>query len=119
MNNLSKLILTTFFALGALSNTYAQDAHAGHHMPDSSEAIAPSASASAMSEGEIRKVNKDTAKLTIKHGPLENLDMPGMTMVFQVKDLAMLEQVKEGDKVRFIADRVQGAFTVIKLEPVQ
>ncbi len=74
---------------------------------------------SAMTDGEVKKVDKDAGKLTIKHGPLTNLDMPGMTMVFRVKDPAMLDQVKERDKIRFVADRVNGAITVVELKPVK
>jgi len=70
----------------------------------------------AMSDGEVRKVDKEAKKITIKHGPLENLDMPAMTMVFQVKDPAMLDQVKAGDKVKFEAQKVGGAFTVTAIE---
>ena len=73
----------------------------------------------AMTDGEVKKVDKDAGKLTIKHGPLPNLDMPGMTMVFRVKDPAMLDQVKEGDKIRFVADRVNGAITVMELKPAK
>ena len=73
----------------------------------------------ALSDGEVRKVDKDAKKITIKHGPLQNLDMPPMTMVFQVKDPAMLEQVKAGDKVKFQAEKVGGAFTVTKIEPAK
>ena len=69
-----------------------------------------------MTDGEIRKVDKDAKKITIKHGPLTNLDMPAMTMVFQVKDPALLEQVKAGDKVRFEAQKLDGAFTITKIE---
>ena len=72
-----------------------------------------------LSDGEIRKVDKDAKKLTIKHGPLKNLDMPGMTMVFRVKDPAMLDQVKKGDKVRFVAEDANGAYTVTKIEPAK
>jgi Cu/Ag efflux protein CusF len=72
---------------------------------------------SSMAEGEVRKVDKDAKKITIKHGPLQKLDMPAMTMVFQVKDPAMLEQVKAGDKVRFEAEKIGGAFTVTKIQP--
>jgi Cu/Ag efflux protein CusF len=72
-----------------------------------------------MTDGEVKKVDKDAGKLTIKHGPLTNLDMPGMTMVFRVKDPAMLDQVKEGDKIRFVADRVNGAITVVELKAVK
>jgi Cu/Ag efflux protein CusF len=74
---------------------------------------------SAMTDGEVKKVDKDAGKLTIKHGPLRNLDMPSMTMVFRVKDPTMLDQVKEGDKIRFVADRVNGAITVVELKLVK
>jgi len=72
-----------------------------------------------MAEGVIRKVNKDAGKLTIKHGEIKNLDMPPMTMVFQVKDPAMLDRVKAGDKVRFTVESKGGAMTVTKLEPAK
>ena len=68
------------------------------------------------SDGEIRKVDKETKKLTIKHGPLANLDMPAMTMVFRVKDPAMLDQVKQGDKVKFVAEKEGGAYVVTQIE---
>ncbi|AOJ77563.1 copper-binding protein [Burkholderia ubonensis] len=69
-----------------------------------------------MSHGEIRKVDTAAGKLTIKHGPLENLGMDAMTMVFKVKDAAMLSQVKAGDKIDFVAEEVNGALTVTKLQ---
>ncbi|WP_322064991.1 copper-binding protein [Burkholderia ubonensis] len=72
--------------------------------------------ASGMSHGEIRKVDTAAGKLTIKHGPLENLGMDAMTMVFKVKDPAMLSQVKAGDKIDFVAEEVNGALTVTKLQ---
>jgi Cu/Ag efflux protein CusF len=62
-------------------------------------------------------VDKEAKKITLRHGPLANLDMPAMTMVFQVKDPAMLDQVKAGDKVKFQAEKVGGAFTITKIEP--
>lgn len=68
-----------------------------------------------MSHGEIKKVDTAVGKLTIKHGPLENLGMEGMTMVFKVKDPAMLSQVKVGDKIDFVAEEVNGALTVVTL----
>jgi len=70
-----------------------------------------------MSDGEVRKIDKEAGKITIKHGPLANLDMPGMTMVFRVNDPVMLDRVKEGDKIKFVADRVNGSLTVIQMEP--
>jgi Cu(I)/Ag(I) efflux system periplasmic protein CusF len=74
------------------------------------------AAATSLTEGEVRKVDKEARKLTIRHGPLENLGMPAMSMVFQVKDPAMLDQVKTGDKIRFAADKIGGAYTVTHLE---
>ena len=69
-----------------------------------------------LADGEVRKVDKDNKKLTLKHGPLKNLDMPGMTMVFQVSDDAMLEKVQPGDKVRFKAEKIDGKLTVTRIE---
>ncbi|MFM9884376.1 MAG: copper-binding protein [Burkholderiales bacterium] len=77
------------------------------------------AQATAMTDGEVRKVDKDASKVTIKHGPIANLDMPAMTMVFRVSDPAVLDQLKSGDKIRFSAEKVQGAYTVMKVEPAK
>ncbi|HJV01581.1 MAG TPA: copper-binding protein [Burkholderiaceae bacterium] len=73
----------------------------------------------AMSEGEIRKVDKEAGKLTIKHGELKNLGMAAMTMVFKAQDPAMLDQVKQGDKVRFVANMVNGVLTVTTITVVK
>lgn len=70
-----------------------------------------------MAEGEIRKVDLDNKKVTIKHGEIKNLDMPGMTMVFQVKDPAVLEKAKVGDKIRFKAEKAGGAMVVTDIKP--
>lgn len=70
-----------------------------------------------LTDGEVRKVDKEAKKLTIRHGPIANLDMPAMTMVFHVKDEAMLDRVKPGDKIKFAAEKVGGAFTVTRIEP--
>jgi len=67
-------------------------------------------------EGEVRKVDADAKKITLRHGDIPNLEMTGMTMVFRVKEPAMLDQVKPGDKVRFTADKVDGALTVMSIE---
>ena len=68
-------------------------------------------------DGEVRKVDKAAAKVTLKHGPIANLEMPPMTMVFQVRDPALLAKVKEGDKVKFKAEKVQGKYVVTELAP--
>ena len=84
-----------------------------HHKP----AAGASQAAESLSEGEVRKVDKDAKKLTIRHGPLPSLDMPTpMTMVYQVKDPALLDQVKAGDKIRFVAEKIGGQFTVIRID---
>ena len=70
-------------------------------------------------DGEIRKVDMQAKKITIKHGEIKNLDMPGMTMVFQVKDPAMLDKVKVGDKVKFMAEKSGGAIVVTDIAPAK
>jgi Cu(I)/Ag(I) efflux system protein CusF len=82
------------------------------------EAHHPSQAGAPVADGEVRKVDKDARKLTIRHGPLPQLDMPTpMTMVYQVKDPALLDKVRPGDKVKFVAEKIGGAFTVISIDP--
>lgn len=69
-----------------------------------------------MADGEIRKIDQDAKKITLRHGEIKNLEMPPMTMVFQVKDLALLEGFKVGDKVKFAADKLEGGFFVTALQ---
>ena len=68
-------------------------------------------------EAEVRKVDHEAGKVTLRHGAIGNLEMPPMTMVFRVKDAAMIKELKEGDKVQFRAEKVQGAYTVTELKP--
>ena len=106
---LSTLIASV--ALVASGATFAQTTdHSAHHAPAASTAAAPA------TDGEVRKVDKEQAKVTLKHGPITNLDMPGMTMVFKVADPKMLDAIKPGDKVKFAADNVNGALTVTAIE---
>ena len=72
-----------------------------------------------LSEGVVKKVNKAQGKLTLRHGPLENLNMPAMTMIFRVQDPSMLDRVKPGDNIHFRADSVNGMLTVTHIEIVQ
>ncbi len=71
-----------------------------------------------MAQAEVRKVDLDAKKITLKHGPIKNLDMPPMTMVFQVRDTALLDKLKAGDQVRFSAEQQQGAYVVTAVEKV-
>lgn len=67
--------------------------------------------------GEVRKVDKAQGKITLQHGPIDSLKMPPMTMAYRVQNPAWLDQVKEGDKVRFDADKVNGQYTITALKP--
>ena len=97
-------------AVGA-QPTPQQGDHTSHH---------PAASAGApQSEGEVRKVDLEQGKVTLRHGPLVNLDMPAMTMVFTVADPKLLDGLKQGDKVRFTADKKDGTFIVTGIEAVK
>ena len=109
MKTLNSLVIISALMLGS------QVANAASH------AAAPMAAASTtdMAEGEIRKVDMDSKKITIKHGEIKSLDMPGMTMVFQVKDPAMLDKVRAGDKVRFKAEKAGGAIVVTEIQPAK
>jgi Cu(I)/Ag(I) efflux system protein CusF len=82
-------------------------------------AIAMPAAALAANDGEIRKVDKEAGKLTIKHGELKDIGMGPMTMVFKVKTPDMLEKVKAGDKVSFSVEHVGGALTVTAIDVVK
>ncbi len=78
--------------------------------------LSSSAGASETTDAEIRKIDLEGGKVTLKHGEIKNLDMPGMTMVFVVKDRAMLEKFKAGDKVKFKAIKDDGKYTVTELQ---
>ena len=106
--------LTAVFLAAAVSPPWVH-ANEAHHKP----AAGASQAAESLSEGEVRKVDKDAQKITVRHGPLPNLDMPAMTMVFQVKDAAMLDKVKAGDKVKFRAEKVGGAFTITQIDAAE
>jgi Cu/Ag efflux protein CusF len=72
-----------------------------------------------MTEGEVRKVDKDNQKLTLKHGEIKNLDMPPMTMVFGVKDPSVLDKLNVGDKIQFRATSEAGRFVVTEIQPLK
>ncbi len=100
--------------LVAASATVAQTA-----APAQGAAAKPALSPPDMVDGEVRKVDKDTGKITLRHSEIKKLDMPAMTMVFRVKDPTMLDNVKVGDKVKFKAEGSGGALTVTEIEPAK
>ena len=107
MKTISIAALLIALTSPVLAQQKAED-HSAHHPA--------AASAADMTEGEIRKVDKDAKKLTIKHGEIKNLDMPPMTMVFQVKDPSVLDTLKAGDKVRFVVQKSDTGFVVTDIQ---
>lgn len=99
---------TAAFAAAAQRAPGAAD-HAAHHPA--------SAAPTPQSDGEVRKLDKEQGKVTLRHGPLENLGMPAMTMVFKVADPKLLDALNVGDKVRFTAEKVNGAYVVTAIQP--
>ncbi len=87
--------------------------------PGTHGTVIAQASTTDLTEGEVRKVDKDGGKLTLKHGDIKNLDMPAMTMVFVVKDKAMLDKLKAGDKIKFKAINDSGKYTVTEMQMAQ
>lgn len=79
----------------------------------------PATVAGDMTDGEVRRVDKEGGRLTLKHADIKSLDMPAMTMVFQVKDKAMLEKLKAGDKIKFRAVNDAGKFTLVEIQMAQ
>lgn len=97
------------FALPAIAATHDHGDHAAMQAQGEAQMV----------DGVVKKVDKSAGKLTLTHGPLQNLGMPGMTMAFRVKEANWLDQLKEGDKIRFMADKVNGVVTVVHLEPAK
>ncbi len=116
--SVSKLSVVVVAALIAWigSPVSAAPGHQGNERAGSATRRAGSPSGVPRSEGTIKELDRAAGKVTIAHGPLTNLDMPRMTMVFRVRDSAMLERIKPGDRIRFTADRTDGAFTVTQIE---
>jgi len=108
----SSLIVAALLGVSALMA--AHEASATSHTPATGTQVMAD-----MAEAEVRKVDRDAKKITLRHGELKQLDMPPMTMVFQVKDASMLDRVKAGDKVRFRAQITGGAFIVTEIEPAR
>ena len=99
-------------------------AASGNHGDHGKPIAKPAASTAAptadsdMTDAEVRKVDADNQKITLKHGFIKNLDMPGMTMVFTAKEKAQLSGLTAGDKVKFTVEMVEGKFTVTNIKQV-
>jgi Cu(I)/Ag(I) efflux system periplasmic protein CusF len=107
-------MLPTLSALAASPAwSQAPSAHDHGHTQARADTTAPA------TEGEVRKVDKAGGKVTIKHGEIKALNMPPMTMVYPVTDVAMLDKVKAGDKVQFTAINDGGKLTVTGMKPAK
>ena len=123
MKTFSKFSLAIVLTVASAAAWSQSDDHAAHHTESSTagrqaEALpsTDATTAAEMSEGVVRKVDAEQKKITIRHGELKNLDMPPMTMVFQVADPAFVEQVNVGDEVKFVAEKREGKYTVMRIE---
>jgi Cu/Ag efflux protein CusF len=118
MKTLPTLTLAIAMAAATPFSLAQEGGHAGHGSHDAHAAHGPQA-APALTDGEVKKIDKEAGKITLRHGEIRNLNMAAMTMVFRVKDVAMLEQVNVGDRIRFAADRDNGAVAIVQLEKAQ
>lgn len=109
------LLLLAVLAAFTASPAWSQAAAAHDH----THAQASAAAAATLTDGEVRKVDKANGKVTIKHGEIKALNMPPMTMVYPVSDVAMLDKVKAGDKVKFTATSDGGKLTVTGIQPAR
>lgn len=69
-----------------------------------------------MAEGVVRKIDSDNRKITLKHGEIKNLQMPGMTMVFRLQETVNMDKLQAGDKVLFHVEKLDGAFVITDLQ---
>ena len=111
---MKNIFLTTAVTIALTSPAFANINVSGGKQPISVEVVVAQADAQ-YSNGKIKKINKKAGKVTIIHGPLVNLDMPAMTMVFRA-DEAMIANMLEGQDIEFVAERVKGKLTVIKIK---
>ena len=112
-----KKLLVSSLATLALGTVAVPPASAGddHHSMEGHdkkmEAMAPT-----WTDGEVRKIEKEAGKLTLRHGEVKNLDMRAMTMAWKLKDPAMLDNLKVGDKILFTAEKLNGQFTITEIK---
>lgn len=118
-----RMTATWWLAVSALAaGTAAAQTATGHGHAHGAASATPASNASVpaaaeWAEAEVRRVDREARKVTLRHGPIRNLDMPPMTMVFQVADDALLARLREGGKVRFVAEKRAGAYVVTQVEP--
>ena len=107
-------LIAAALALAVAAPAFAQHDHSSQGTP-----AAMKTAADVVNSGEVKRINKDTKKITIAHGPLKAFDMPAMTMAFPVKDPAMLGTVKQGDKVNFVLEKAGEDMVITRIEPAK
>lgn len=115
MKNFKLILILTGLITASISSFAASHAGAPMAKDDAKKAM-PVAAAADIADGEVRKVDKENKKITLKHGVIKSLDMPGMTMVFGIKDAAMLDNLRVGDKVKFKAEQAGSAIVVTDIQ---
>jgi Cu(I)/Ag(I) efflux system periplasmic protein CusF len=113
MKDTTAFVLAATIALSMGSFRAVAQTHSHDH------AAASALSGTNLTDGEVRKIDKDQGKVTIRHGEIKNLDMPAMTMVFRVKEAVMLDKLQPGDKIKFSAEKIGGQYTVTDFEQVK
>lgn len=112
-------IVLVAFTASLSATAIAANEHENHNMGSMHTQTATPMSATLV-DGTVKKVDKAAGKVTLAHGPLKNLGMDmGMTMAFRVKDASWLDKMKEGDKIRFGAEVINGVYTVVQFEPAK
>ena len=110
------LIAPTLIALMTAGVSLPAATQTDHSSHGKATASAPAVASMPLSDGLVKKIDKTNQKVTLSHGPLPN-GMPAMTMVFRVKDAGWLDRMKEGKTIRFAAEDINGAMTVVRFEP--
>lgn len=107
------VLVAVLFAGSTLAQQKPED-HSAHH-----PAATATTTAADLADGEVRRIDKGAGKLTLRHGELKHLDMPSMTMVFQVSDPTLLDKIKVGDKVKFRAEKTPAGYAVTAIETIK
>ena len=126
MNKLIRHSIAAGLAFGMATGAYAADdmkmdmnAAAGMKMDmgtNANSATSSTAADTALTDGVVKKVDRQTGMVTIEHGELKNVGMPAMTMAYKAKDAAMVKQAKEGEKVKFRLENLNGTYTITTLK---
>jgi Cu(I)/Ag(I) efflux system protein CusF len=106
-----EILVVVALSIGLASPAFAQKAPDSH----SAHPAGAKAQSAPLAEGEIRKIDRAAKKITLKHGPIASIDMPAMTMMFNLKDPAIARDFKVGDKVRFQVQMIGGSATVTEI----